>query len=39
MAYSWVSQGISTSGVEDQISLQVQQLSQSVLQTQSPPFS
>jgi hypothetical protein len=39
MAYMWVSQGISMPGVENQISSQVTQLSQSVLQTQSPPFS
>jgi hypothetical protein len=38
MAYAWVSQGISMPGVENQISLQVTQLSQSVVQTQSPPF-
>jgi hypothetical protein len=38
MAYQWVAGCISMSGVEAQIATQITQLSQPVIQTQSPPF-
>lgn len=38
MAYQWVSQGISMSGVETQIATQIAQISQPLVQPQNPPF-
>jgi len=39
MAYMWVAQSISMPGVEKAIAQQIENLSQPVVQTQSPPFS
>ena len=38
MAFQWVSQSISTTGVEAGIAAQINQLSQSQVQPQNPPF-
>jgi hypothetical protein len=38
LAYYWVSQSISMPAVEEQIAFQIKQLSQPVIQSQSPPF-
>ena len=38
MAYAWVAQSISIIGVENQIAMQVNDLSKPVIQTQAPPF-
>ena len=38
MAFQWVSQYISTTGVQDQIAAQILQLSQPAIQPQNPPF-
>jgi hypothetical protein len=38
LAYEWVSQCISISGVENQIAQQIEALSQPVVQPQNPPF-
>ena len=38
MAYQWVAQSISISGVEAEIAIQVAALSRPVLQPQNPPF-
>lgn len=38
MAYQWVSEGISMSGVEAQIAIQIAQISRPLVQPQNPPF-
>ena len=38
MAYQWVSEGISMTGVQTEIAAQIAQISQPLVQPQNPPF-
>lgn len=38
MAYQWVSEGISMTGVQTQIAIQIAQISRPLVQPQNPPF-